>query len=422
MKILKLIFFVLIWYNFSCNIKKNENSIKKDVKEQKYIQLTDSKLKSEGTYFFNTDGGVLINWTETHKEPNSNRLKFAFFDKKSNKFKSEIDVPQAKGLQLHAESMAKIGKTKKGILYAFYRRRAKNRNSRFGGSMYYVTSSDNGKTWTDEKKLVLDKKSTSQSFFDIALLKNGEIGVIWLDSRKPVDKNHKGKTLYFASTNSTTKKVENEKPIAGSTCECCRTDIFTDKQGKIHIAYRNIIDKNEPDFSGDDPTEIRDMYYLFSDNNGRSFSKPLPLSKDNWHFYGCPHTGPSLAESNGVLAATWYTGAPHNNGIFFIHQKKNKFIGKTLLSKTGYHPQMTANKNAFFIVYEEYYENNGKGYNLIELETIEANKKSKIEISQKLTENDHPVITKIDSDLLLIAWVNKNTRNPKIIYTIYNVK
>lgn len=421
MKALKMIFLFIILTTLSCQ-KANDKEIAPKKMTQQYVQLTNSNLKSEGAYFFKSEKQIFINWTETHKEPNSNRLKFSVFNNKTKKFGKSIDIPQAKGLQLHSESMAKVGKTKKGVLYAFYRRKSKNKALRFGGSMFYTTSNDEGKTWSKEKKLVSDKTSTSQSFFDISLLKNGEIGIIWLDSRKPIDKNHKGKTIYFATTNSLNNSVENEKPIAGSTCECCRTDIFTDSKGIIHIAYRNLIDKDEPNFSGTDTTEIRDMYYLSSNDNGQTFSTPIPLSNDNWHFYGCPHTGPSLAESNEAIGATWYTGAPNNSGIFFANKKDKTFKDKTLLSKTGYHPQMTGTKDAFFAVYEEYYENNDKGYNLIELVTIKNKQKIQEEISQKLTENNHPVITSIDSDLLLIAWVNNNTRNPKIIYRLYNPK
>ncbi len=399
--------------------KKEINSKQIPIKKE-FNQLTKSELKSEGAYFFQGKNQLIINWTETHKEQNSNLLKFAIFNPKTKKFNTEISVPIAKGLQLHAESMAKVGKTKDGTVFAFYRRRSKNPASRFGGLMFYTSSKDNGKTWSKEKKLVADKKSTSQSFFDIALLPDGEIGIIWLDSRKPIDKKHKGKTLFFAKTNSKNGTIENEKPIAGSTCECCRTDLFVDSKGVMHVAYRNIIDKNEKGFSGKDETEIRDMFYLFSKNNGKTFSKPVVLSKDDWHFYGCPHTGPSLAESNTLIGATWYTGAPDNDGIFFSTKNDSIFQNKKLLTKTGYHPQMTGTNQGFFVVYEEYYEKEGKGYNLIQLEKIKANQSIKEEVSQKLTENDHPVISKINNNQLIIAWVNKNTRNPKIMYTIYH--
>ncbi len=401
----------------SCDSKSPKS--KKKETTPKYVTLTDTNKQSEGTYFFKNQKNILVNWTETHKEPNSNELKFTYWNDNKQKFDTEIVVPTAKGLQLHAESMAKIGETNSGTLYAFYRRKSKDRTSRFGGNMYYSTSSDKGKTWSTEKKLVNDPNSTSQSFFDIEILADGELGIIWLDSRKPIDKNHKGKTLYFAKTDSKTTSILSEKPIAGSTCECCRTDIFKDKKGTIHIAYRNIIDKEEPGFSGEDETEIRDMYYTKSTDNGVSFTKPIPLSKDNWHFYGCPHTGPSLAESNGVLGAVWYTGAPENSGVFFIKKSKDTFKGKTLLTKTGYHPQMTANKKVYYAVYEEYYEKDNKGYNKIELNFIGNQTKPSVEISEALSQNNHPVITTINDDTLLIAWVNTDTRNPKIIYTLY---
>ncbi len=413
---------LLIVLLISCKKETKNNQVIKEkntAKKDTIYKLTNSKVNSEGAFIFNNNDKLLINWTEWDKHNKSNLLKFAFFDKSTNKFLPEITVTPSLGLQMHAESMAKIGITKKGFLYAVYRRKSKNSKSRFGGFVCYAISKDSGKTWSDEKILVTDKTSTSQSFFDIALLPDGELGMVWLDSRKPIDKNHKGKTLYFAKTNLD-KGFINEKPIAGSTCECCRTDIYVDNQNTIHLAYRNLIDPKEPYFDGQGTMEIRDMFYLFSDDNGKTFSKPVPISQDNWHVNGCPHTGPSLTNNGNNLAATWYTGKENEDGIYYATSVNNKFNPKKLLTRTGHHPQMISNFGKNYIVYETYYENNNKGYNKIQLEEInDTFLRKSFEISDKFTNNNHAVITPFNNNTLLIAWVNTDTRNPKIMYKTF---
>jgi len=421
--IFKLVIILLLLANNSCN-KANETKKQKVTKNasQKSITstLTNAKTNSEGTFIFSNNEETIINWTEWNTDPSQNKLKFSFYNKNTNKFDKEQLVTPALGLQLHTESMAKIGITKTGTLYAIYRKKSKKSKSRYGGILYYSISEDKGITWTKEKRLVENIKSTSQSFFDIALLPDGEIGIIWLDSRKPIHENHKGKTLYFAKS-AKEKGFENEKPIAGSTCECCRTDIFVDKYNTIHIAYRNLIDPKEELFDGFGTTEIRDMYYLSSNNNGDNFTKPQPISNDNWHINGCPHTGPSLAFTNKQLGVVWFSGASHNNGLFFTTKTNDTFNEKKKISIEGRHPQMISLNNNFYVVYETYYEKDNKGYTKIILETIKNNTSiKKQEISDPKTNNSHAVISKIKNKGILISWVNENTRNPKIQYkTIY---
>lgn len=419
-----LLIFILLF--ISCN--KNEKTIKENKltlskKKDSIYLLTNPKVNSEGAYLFKTKKELLINWTEWDKQNKHNYLKFAFFNKKTNTFQKEIKIPSSLGLQMHEESMAKIGISTKGILYAVYRRKATNSKTRFGGYICYSISKDKGKTWSKEYKLVNDKTSASQSFFDIALLPDGELGMVWLDSRKPIDKNHKGKTVYYAKTNLDKGFIE-EKPIAGSTCECCRTDIYVDNQNSIHVAYRNLVDIKEPYFDGQGEMEIRDMYYLNSTNNGKTFSKPIPISQDNWHVAGCPHTGPSLSNNGNKLAATWYTGKENEEGIYYTIKENDEsfFRPRTLLTTNGHHPQMISNFGKNYVVYETYYENEQKGYNKIQLEEInDSFIRKSFEISKKLTNNSHAILTPITNTTILIAWTNSDTRNPKIEYTIIKI-
>ena len=237
----------------------------------------------------------------------------------------------------------------------------------------------------------------------------------------PIHKDRDGKTLYFAKTN-TDKGFQNETVIAGSTCECCRTEIYVDKNNNIHIAYRNIIEQGEEyydDDLGNTDIEIRDMYYISSKDNAKTFSKPIPISLDNWHIYGCPHTGPSLAFDGDNLSAVWFTAANNNVGIFFTTKTGKQFNERKLLTNEGRHPQMIVLNNQFYIVYEEYYEKNDKGYTKIILtSTSKTNFNNTVEISKKQTSNNHAVLIQLRDDSILTAWVNDDTRNPKIVYKV----
>ncbi len=413
------------------------NKPKGKIKNQKItpIQaLTLPGVNSEGPYLFAGKGILMINWTEWYQNKSKNILKMALFNPQTGKFGEARIIKPSKGLQMHAESMAKVGMTAKGILYAIYRKKSPDDHSRFGGKLYYTISKDTGKTWSDELLLVEDSAATSLSFFDLDLLPDGELGIIWLDNRKPIDSLHKGKTLFFAKTDGD-KGFTGFKPIAGSTCECCRTDIYTDSKGRIHVAYRNIIEPDEPGFDGKADMEIRDMFYLFSADTGKTFTKPVRIGYDNWHVAGCPHTGPSLAYNGKVLAAVWFTGKPHAEGLYFAVKEDTMkgFYPKVSIATEGRHPQMIAQGKRFFAVYEEYYEKNGKGFYKIVLnepdgfnfvdKRFAGNITGKMpgkttEISMPETRNNHPAIALTPHNKKLVAWVNTDTRNPKIMYRL----
>jgi len=414
MKKISILFLILIGLQSCQNDKKENLKQASNPLIDSTLVMTKPSKNSEAPFLFNSGQQIILNWTERDEnDKKKNLLKFAYFNPQKLKFDSIITVPASKGLQMHAESMAKVGVKEDGTLLAVYRKKPANDRSRFGGHMYYVISKDNGKNWSNEHKLVLDTTSTSQSFYDLALLPNKNFGMTWLDSRSK----RRGKTLYFAQTDSA-NIFSFQKPIAFSTCECCRTELYVDKRGIIHAAYRNLIEPDEPGFDGYGTTEIRDMYYVQSKDTAKTFTQAIPISKDNWHIYGCPHTGPSLAYNGKKLGAIWFTGAHNQSGLYFTTKTDSlAFEPRKPISREGYHPQMIALNGQYFAVYEEYYEKNGKGFYRIILDVIQPNGSHKMyEISNTETNNNHPVITPIDSNKILVSWVNTDTRHPKIVY------
>ena len=416
MKQYKIVLLVFAIICFSCKKEDKVESVI-DTSKNEIIQLTNKNINAEGVFLFTSKTEQLISWTEHGKNKKETTLKFAFLNSKTNVFDKAITVTPANGLQLHTESMAKVGITKKGVLFAIFRVKSPNSKSMYGGTVYYTTSKDRGVTWNEKQQLVSDSKSTSQSFFDIAQLANGELGISWLDNRK-LHQNRQGQTLYFATTDSL-NTFQNEITLEGSVCQCCRTDIEVDKNGIIKVGFRNLIAPTESGFPTnllDQETEVRDMYFTTSNDNGTTFNKLKPIYSDNWQVNGCPHTGPSLASNTNESGVVWFTDATANSGIFF---KTNTSQEKFLISETGRHPQMTAINGNYYIVFEDYYEVDNKGYTKIVMQTWNTKSLLKtVEISSPKTTNDHAVIKTINNNKLLISWINTDTRNAVVQYDI----
>jgi len=411
MKILKIIIIGLLIV--SCTDKNETNKIK-SAKAGLQVEIskavTDTISNATGAYLnLDKENNIFLNWSEEIDTSKIYVLKYKMFDKKSNQFGKTITVNSSEGMQSHHESMAKIAKTKEGVTYAIFRIITPNSKEIFAGSIFYAISKDNGKSWSKKRKLVNVEGSRSQSFYDVTLLPDGELGLCWLDSRK-LEKNKDGSTLYFAKTRGDLGFFD-EKSIAGSTCQCCRTDIFVDENNKINIAYRNITEGS-----------IRDMYRVVSADDGITFSDSKRMGIDNWKIDGCPHTGPSFADNSQDLAVAWFTGADSGIGIFFkkLTSEVSIYNEKTLLTSVGSHPQMVALSNGnFYIVYEEFYKLKNKFLSNIVLHVVNSDgTEIKKIISNPNTSNNHAVISKLNGNKLLVAWVNMNNMKSNIVYTI----
>jgi len=388
-------------------------SCKQKVPTEKLVQVDSPTIVTETSYnamgaYFSADshGNLILSWSEEIDTLKTTILRFKIFNVTTNKFSKAITVAPSKGMQAHHESMAKVAMNSEGILYAVFRIEDKNPIRRFAGSIYYSISEDQGNNWSEKIKLVEEEGAVSQSFYDVELLPDGELGLCWLDSRK-LEKDKDGSTLYFAKSSSSQGFID-EKPIAGSTCQCCRTDIFVGTNNTINVAFRNITEGS-----------IRDMYRTASKDNGETFSSPVPMGKDNWKIDGCPHTGPSFANNSKELAVTWFTGADSGRGIFFkkLNGEITLYEDKTLITSVGRHPQMKALPNGdYYIVYEDFYKVENQTYNNIVFHTIKSDgTETKKVLSSYNTKNDHAIISKINKNELLIAWTNIDNNIGKII-------
>ena len=324
--ILAIFLFILIG---SCDPSKEQSS---DVPEQDEATLL-SAVGSNATNPFLTKnhlGQPVLCWTEEVSEEEGYVVKYAVFDPDQAAFGDIITVEPSKGTAMHSENMNKVAFTAEGTVVAVYTRKHPTEENRFAGSLLYTQSFDGGKTWADEMLLHSDtSRNVGRGYFDLATLPDGEVAAVWLDGR--YGKASKGSALFFAKTEGG-KGFGLDKDIGESTCECCRTDLYVDRDNRLNIVYRDILNDS-----------IRDIVHKFSADNGATFSEARRISHDNWILYGCPHTGPSLASTSQGLHAVWFTagGAP---AVYFTStgDQGQTFSLRHKVSDKARHPQMVA--------------------------------------------------------------------------------
>lgn len=386
--------------------------------------ISDTNKSAGGAYFTSDESGnTVLVWTEKdEQQAGSAIMKYARIRPDGQLAKVQ-NIPTSKGTRLHNESMNKLAFKSDGTMVAVYGKRTPHPKNRFAGALYYTQSFDGGKDWTVPKYLHVGDTTIgkSRSFFDLERLANGEIGAIWLDSRN-TKKRGDGSSLFFAKT----KKRDgflSDKTIGTSTCECCRTDIYLDDAGSIHVAYRDIYSDS-----------IRDMSYIISTDNGESFSEPTRMYPDNWMIRGCPHTGPSLGQTANNLYAAWYTEGS-GSGLFLTASEKGKkqFKNKKLISKAGNHPQLIVlDSDKLLVVFDEseaghtghhhgaketiQLDMNKRSVSMIKAQIWEAGSpQSEHWVSEPDREASFPVIRSLDAGVV-IAWMQEMENGGTGIY------
>ncbi|MBG6236019.1 hypothetical protein IWX76_002600 [Pedobacter sp. CAN_A7] len=301
-----------------------------------------------GAYFTKDHkGNPVLCWSEKEDAEALFQLKYAVYDSTAQSFSAPVTVAGSLGCSAGAESMAKIAFKADGTVFALYGKRFEQEKSPFAGAIYYTVSNDAGKTWAKETFLHTDTAHHyGRGFFDVATLADGELAAIWLDGR--FGKTIKGSTLFYART-ETGKGFVQERILDKGTCECCRTSIIKDDGGNLHVAYRSIISS-----SLITKKRVRDMAYLYSADQGKTFAPVKTISNDNWEIDGCPHSGPSLASTPEKVHAFWYTagGTP---GLYYTQAGPGGvFPKRRLISATGKHPQMVSlSGNRLALIYED---------------------------------------------------------------------
>lgn len=406
MKSIIIIFICLVFLIAACHHEKENSAI---VAGQA-IQI--DSLPGQCPYLTkDSKGNVVLSWVRMIND-SSFIFCYAVSDDSGKSFSKTVIIPSSSNIQPHGENLPKIIFKPSGETIALWGAVNPNPNNKYSGLVFYSQSFDEGKTWSKSRTLVSDTASYDQRYYDVALLPNGEAGIIWLDNRKTTP--DEGSALYFASTDGK-NGFQKERLISQSCCQCCRTDLFVDKQAGIHVLYRGILNDS-----------TRDMVHSVSLDDGQTFSTPKLISNDNWVINGCPHTGPSMTENKDGLHFAWFTGGK-NKGCFYTRSADNgnSFTTRDNISGLGSHPQIASfHDGEIIVVWDETISINNKFYKRIGVQkrTAEGLSERKGYITPDTLTASYPVVSTLNENYSLIAYSDKKAGKNYIAYQLINLK
>lgn len=392
---------------FLATMKKEE---KKSITPSK-VSFVDTLPGDDPYLSKNHKGEPVLSWVRRVNRKSS-VFCYAVSKDQGKTFGKIIVIPQSDNIYAHAENLPKVIFKPSGEIIAVWGAKNPNPENKYSGLIYYSQSFDDGKTWTEAKKLVNDKNGNDQRYSDVTLLKNGEVGILWLDDRKTIDK--EGSAVYFAST-SGTDGFKNERLISEPSCQCCRTSLFADSKGNIHALYRGIINDS-----------IRDMIHIVSTDGGKTFTAPKKIHDDNWVLRGCPHTGPAMTENNSGIHFAWFTGA-RSSGCFYTSTADNgkSYNKRDSVTVQGSHPQLASFPSGeIAIVWDETYETADGYYKRIglQLRDEKGNKLQQQFITSDSIYSTYPVISNSTDRSMLVAFSTKKSNQNFIAWQTVDYK
>jgi hypothetical protein len=350
-------------------------------------------------------GGVVLSWVRSLND-SSFVFCYARSEDGGKTFSAPVTVPASTTVKPHSENLPKVVFKPSGEIIALWGAASRSQKNKYAGSVYYAQSFDEGRTWSAARPLVTDTAGCDQRYFDVALLPSGEVAIVWLDNRK--DTEHEGSSLYFAAT-SGREGFAGERRVAQQCCQCCRTDLFVDRTGGIHVLYRGILKDS-----------IRDMVHTVSADGGRSFTVPRQISPDNWVIQGCPHTGPAMTENAQGLHFAWYTGG-QKKGSFYTSSANNgkSFAPSDSVSYLGKHPQLaTLSDGELVIVWDEVVTRDHQFFTRIGMQKRSADGRTlgTTVLTDEALNATYPVLTPVGSQESLVAYCQERDKKKYVTF------
>ena len=367
----------------------------------KFIQVSDSQRVGM-TPRFTTDakGKPALSWAEKDGDKGN-----YFFFAKSNDggatFEDKIKVVVPEKFSVHAEGMPKIAFKKNGEILALFELSKPTPTERFAGNIYFTSSKDEGKTWSEPQTVHDDVTAgKGHSFGDISTLPDGEIGFVWLDETY---KKGAGRSVKYRQT-LPNGKLSNEVVVDSNACQCCRTNLFVDNNKNFHVIYRDMLVDGS-----------RDISHVVSKDGGKTFTDSKVVFNDKWQVNACPHAGPGTTAVGNDVYTAWFTGKEDNAGVHLSKIGSGKLMDKIETNRAK-HPQVGNLNGKLVMVWDQSMQKEEAFFTKIGMKIYAKDGTAKTEwITPDMMTSTYPVIISTGKDLLIAYEQKKDMKDNSVI-------
>lgn len=279
------------------------------------------------------DGSIYVSWVE-HRAKREADVMLVRLDENGQALSKPVRVnPKAGEATAWRGDPPSIATAQDGTVYMAWTGRAAAEGH--ATHIFFSTSRDQGRTFEPPVKVNDDQGLIVHGMHSLAVDKGGRIYLTWLDERNvKVDMDgEKGKMdehkmeanreVYVASSADGGRTFSRNVMVAREACPCCKTAITTASDGRVYVAWRQVL-----------PGNYRHIAVSSSTDAGQSFSQSVIASDDKWMIEGCPVSGPALAalsDNAQHLRVLWYSaGEAGSPGLYWSESVDG---GKTFTSR-----------------------------------------------------------------------------------------
>jgi hypothetical protein len=358
------------------------------------------------------DGQILVRTSESmnllyvaHNDKGKQNLFMAKTKNIGDSFSGSIPVNSEEGeVSAHGENGPKLRNGKGRGMFAAW---VGNRDIKFARSMNF------GKSFNTAIRINDDEGKASQSFFTMEVAPDGTIYVIWLDGRDRKSGKPGTSSVYITRSVDQGKSFEKNIKISGDICPCCRTALAFGDNGEIFASWRHVYDDNE-----------RIIVVATSLDGGKTWSKPVKVTKTGWKINGCAHSGPAMKYASGKLFITWYTGRDDKASLKYSYSSDNgksfeeakNLQGETLDAN---HPDITVIGKEAWVIFQGRDPKQGGGWSREKAWLVQINAKAEISKPIALPSTGggvaYPYLFKGNGGRVYAMWTEIGEEGPQIM-------
>jgi hypothetical protein len=181
----------------------------------------------------------------------------------------------------------------------------------YTGEIRFSRSLDGGRSFSAPVAVHADRQLIAHRFDALAVNRDGEVFVAWIDKRdleaaKAKLADYRGAAVYFAVSSDRGASFRGDYKLADHSCECCRLALAPANDGSVLAMWRHIFEPNIRDHA---------LARMYPDGRAGTLRR---ATFDDWRIDACPHHGPSLAaDGAGNLHAVWFSQAQERSGAFY---------------------------------------------------------------------------------------------------------
>jgi len=231
---------------------------------------------------------------------------------------------------------------------------------KYTADVRFAYSSDYGKTFTKPITVNNDNLLTGHSFNEMLVTDDGDISIVWLDSRLAFQRQKEGNktngsALFIGKANYRKNQITfSNQQLANNTCVCCRIAMSFNNHGDLAILWRHIYGDNIREFA------LLTLSHGVNAQNVNAQKEPYQISHDHWKINGCPHQGGAISiNNNNRYHMAWFNQGDLGKGIFYASSDDQ---GKTLTkplsvgvqSAQAAHPHLNSNGKNIDIVWTQF--------------------------------------------------------------------